>query len=98
MVDVIQCVLDCGRFAISDEHSKKCDAHYSAFFCHQLDGFIGFCSRLLWNKRAAGGVGNNNGIGGTVNAIQCRCFATVGDIDQHTDIVHSLDDGRTVVA
>src|SRR5713101_6602716 len=97
VVKMIQGVLDGGGLVGLDEHTHPGDAHDSAGCRHFLDGFIGLAARMR-NEGTAIGMRDEHRFLGDFERFQGGAIAAMRSINDHTQFVHSPDDGDSKIA
>ena len=97
VVDMINHMENRCGILVANEHPNACDAHHTSFVAKGLDGIVGFQPRMVY-EGATIAVGDRNRLGRQCYRIKRCLIAAVGHVNQHTDLVHSLDDGKTKVA
>src|SRR4029453_12632584 len=94
---MVEHVLCRGRFLWRDEISNASDTHDSPFCRHLTNRFIGLTPWLIRIKGATICMSDQDRRFGNLKRIECRLIAAVRDIDRHSYLVHTFDDGNAEI-
>src|ERR1041384_5495669 len=90
-VDMVEDVLHCGRPGGLYESSHHGHSHDASGCGHLPNRFICLAASPVGNQRPAVRVCHENRFARGVECVKRRSVAAVGNVDCHTQLVHSLD-------